>query len=188
MLDVQYPRSSLPQSLFNSGSPPSEFPSPSQYWSEQSNKRRNISQDTYTSRETRSYKPSSVPSSKKITKGLVEPAAAAVSAADNMHGGGYAANQPQHQGYAPNISEVEARTYYPTPATLPHSTPSPHSTTGIQLNETRSVIKPEEPEFLPAEDLRANNGSNIASYLQLPKSICDTGGSLAQFAAEVNQT
>jgi len=189
MLDIQYPRSSFPQSLFSPGTSPSDFPTSSQYWSEQSNKRRNISQDTYISRETRSYKPSSsIQSSRETTKRLVEPAAAAVSIANNMNGSSYTAHQAQQQGYPSNTSEVEAGTYYPTPTTLPYSTPSPHSTTGVPLNETRSVMKPEEPEFLPVEDLRANNGSNIASYLQLPKSICDTGGSLAQFAAEVRQT
>jgi len=189
MLDVQYPRSPFPQTLYSPGSPPLDFPSPSHYWPEQSNKRRNISRDIHTSRETRSYKPSSlVPSSRTITKSWVEPATAAVHITDNMNGSGYTAHQAQHQGYVSNTSEIEDRTYHATPATLPpQSTPSPHSTAGVPIDSTRSVMKPEEPEFLPAEDVRANNGSKIASYLQLPKSICDTGGSLAQFAAEVCQ-
>lgn len=188
MLDVQYPRSSFSQSLLTPGSSSSHLSPSSHYWSEHSFKRRNIiGQDIYASEETRSHKSStSAPSARQITKNLVELAPPAASN-DNMNGSGYTAHQAQVQGYSTksSTSTVDARTYYATPTTLPQSTPSPHATADLSLSASRSARQPEEPEFLPAEDLRANNGSNIASYLQLPKSISGTGGSLAQFAAEV---
>lgn len=188
MLDVQYPTSSFSHQLFSAGSSTSQFPSSAHYWSEQhSSKRRNISQETHTSIHTRSQKSSSssiVPSVRRTSKSSVESAVPATST-DTMNGSGYSSQLTQHQSYSSAPAVVDARTYYATPTTLPQSSPSPLSTSDLQLNEARAAMLPEEPEFLPAEDLRAANGSNIASYLQLPHSISNAGGSLAQFAAEV---
>jgi len=182
MLDVQYPPPASHQSLFSPGSSPSGFWA-SHYWPEPSSKRRNISQDICTSGDRRPHNSSLLaPFVTKVTGTSVEPV---VSTIDNMNGSGYAANPAQDQRYALNRSTATARTYFANQTTLPPSIPSPRSIAGLLLTETRFGLEPEEPEFLPVEDVRANNGSNIASYLQLPKSICDTGGSLAQFAAEV---
>ena len=195
MVDVQCPRSSLPPPLLDAQSSFSAFTSDPQYWSsEHSNsKRRNISQDIRSISYLGAYRSSSPPTARTVIKesqhGISAPGSLVLPLRD-MNLNNFTAHHPnQYQTYIPAISALPPQTQQAASEPQSRASSRPPSSRHISSEDTPTGAKHvvENPVFLLPEDASGKSSNNgIVSYLQLPTSITESKGSLAEFAAQVS--
>lgn len=195
MVDVQCPRSSLPPPLLDAQSSFSAFTSDPQYWSSDhsNSKRRNIGQDLHSISYVGAYRSSPPPAARTVTEetqhGFPAPGSLVLPLRD-MNLNNFNANHPaQFSSYIPAISALAPQTQHPASEPQSRASSRPPSGRQISAENTPTGAKHvvENPVFLLPEDASGKGSNNgIVSYLQLPTSITESKGSLAEFAAQVS--
>ena len=195
MVDVQCPRSSLPPPLLDAQSSFSAFTSDPQYWSsEHSNsKRRNISQDIRSISYVDAYRSSPPPAARAVIKesqhGNSAPGSLILPLRDMSLNNLTAHNPNQYNAYIPAFSALAPQTQHAASEPQSRASSRPPSARHISSEDTPTGAKHvvENPVFLLPEDASGKGSNNgIVSYLQLPTSITESKGSLAEFAAQVS--
>jgi hypothetical protein len=107
-----------------------------------------------------------------------------------MHLNNFNAHHPsQHNTYVPAISALAPQTQHVASEPQSRTSSRPPSGRHPSAEETPTAAKHivENPVFLLPEDASGKSSNNgIVSYLQLPTSITESKGSLAEFAAQVS--
>jgi hypothetical protein len=185
MVDVARSASSLSRPLFDSQASFSDLALSSTYWTEPVWKKSHTSQDSYPSSDSRSLQlanPFSGPQKLTSTDTFVD---SGILPQVDMSGGGYPASEnTRHGGTAlvPAVAELRSQHVSTDPQFRPITDRQESANGGL------FVVKHEadKPDFLTPEDSNVrNSGNGIVSYLQLPSTIAESNGSLAEFAAQV---
>jgi hypothetical protein len=186
MVDVARSASSHSHPLFDTQTSFSDLASSSSnYWTDQTSHKGRASQDSYSS-DSRAHLQANPFSGIQTITSRNTFANQGPLPEDNMSSsGGYSASENSRHGGGPSVPAMGGLRQQHT-ATNPQSRPMADRQESANGGLFVVQHQADKPDFLTPEDSNVrNSGNGIVSYLQLPSTITESNGSLAEFAAQV---